>query len=70
MLSYQQALDKLLAAARPVAEVRSLPLTAALGRVLAVPQRSTVAVPPSAAASALPRPAGRRRAAYRGLVGN
>jgi len=46
MLSYEHALDKLLAAARPVEEVRSLPLTAALGRVLAAPQRSTVAVPP------------------------
>ena len=46
MLSYEQALAKLLAAARPVEEVRSLPLTAALGRVLAAPQRSTVAVPP------------------------
>jgi molybdopterin molybdotransferase len=46
MLSYEQALEMLLAAARPVEEVRSLPLTAALGRVLAAPQRSTVAVPP------------------------
>ena len=46
MLSFEQALDKLLAAAQPVEEVRSLPLTAAAGRVLAVPQHSTVASPP------------------------
>jgi hypothetical protein len=31
---------------KPVEEVRSLPLTAAAGRVLAVAQQSTVAVPP------------------------
>jgi len=46
MLSFEQALEKLLAAAQPVAEIRSQPLTAAAGRVLAVTQRSTVAVPP------------------------
>ncbi len=46
MLSFEQALEKLLAAAHPVAEIRSQPLTAAAGRVLAVTQRSTVAVPP------------------------
>ena len=46
MLSYQQALEQLLAAAQPVEEIRSLPLTAAAGRVLAHPQQSTVAVPP------------------------
>jgi len=46
MLSFEQALEKLLAAAQPVEETRSLPLTAALGRVLAQSQRSTVAVPP------------------------
>ncbi|MCE1181834.1 MAG: molybdopterin molybdotransferase MoeA [Rhodocyclales bacterium] len=46
MLSFQQALEKLLAAAQPVAEIRSVPLTAATGRVLAEAQRSTVAVPP------------------------
>jgi len=46
MLSFEQALERLLAAAQPVAEIRSLPLTAAAGRVLAVAQRSTVAVPP------------------------
>ena len=32
MLSFEEALNKLLAAARPVAETRSQPLTAALGR--------------------------------------
>ncbi len=46
MLTFEQALEKLLAAAQPVEEIRSLPLTAAAGRVLAVAQRSTVAVPP------------------------
>ncbi|WP_194266319.1 gephyrin-like molybdotransferase Glp [Dechloromonas sp. H13] len=48
MLTFEQALEKLLAAAQPVAEVRSLPLTAAAGRVLAAAQRATVAVPPLA----------------------
>ena len=46
MLTFEQALEKLLAAAQPVAEIRSQPLTAAAGRILAVAQRSTVAVPP------------------------
>jgi len=46
MLSFEQALEKLLSAAQPVEEIRSLPLSAAAGRVLAVPQQSTVAVPP------------------------
>ena len=46
MLSFDQALQQLLAAARPVAEIRELPLEAAVGRVLAAPQQSTVAVPP------------------------
>ncbi len=48
MLSFEQALEKLLAAAQPVEEVRSLPLTAAAGRILALAQQSTVAVPPLA----------------------
>ncbi len=46
MLSFEEALDKLLSAAKPVEEVRALPLTAAAGRVLAAAQASTVAVPP------------------------
>ena len=46
MLTFEEALGKLLAAAQPVAETRSLPLTAAAGRVLAAPQFSTVAAPP------------------------
>jgi molybdopterin molybdotransferase len=46
MLTFEQALEKLLAAAQPVEEIRSQPLTAAAGRVLALPQQSTVAVPP------------------------
>ena len=46
MLSFEQALEKLLAAAQPVEEIRSLPITAAAGRFLAASQQSTVAVPP------------------------
>ncbi|UCV17642.1 molybdopterin molybdotransferase MoeA [Ferribacterium limneticum] len=46
MLSFEEALEKLLAAAQPVEEIRSLPITAAAGRILAVSQQSTVAVPP------------------------
>jgi molybdopterin molybdotransferase len=46
MLSFEQALEKLLAAAKPVEEIRSLPLTAAAGRILAALQQSTVQVPP------------------------
>ena len=46
MLTYQQALEKLLAAAQPVEEVRRVPLLAAAGRVLAVAQQSGVSVPP------------------------
>jgi len=48
MLSFEKALEKLLAAAQPVEEVRSLPLTATAGRILALAQQSTVAVPPLA----------------------
>ncbi len=46
MLTYQQALEKLLAAAQPVEEVRRVPLLAAAGRVLATAQQSGVSVPP------------------------
>ena len=46
MLSFEEALGKLLAAAKPVAETRLMPITAAAGRVLAAPQFSTVAAPP------------------------
>ncbi len=46
MLTFEQAFERLLAAARPVAEIRSLPLTAAAGRVLAAPQVSAVDSPP------------------------
>ena len=46
MLSFEQALEKLLTAAQAVEEIRSLPLTATAGRVLAISQQSTVAVPP------------------------
>lgn len=46
MLTFEDALQKLLAAAVPVSEVRWLPTLAAAGRVLAAPQQSTVDVPP------------------------
>ena len=46
MLTFEQAFERLLAAARPVAETRSLPLTAAAGRVLAAAQLAGVASPP------------------------
>jgi molybdopterin molybdotransferase len=46
MLSYEEALGRLLDAARPVTEIRHQPLLAAAGRVLAMAQTSTVAVPP------------------------
>ncbi len=45
MLSYPEALARLLAAAVPVSEICTLPLFAATGRVLAQPQFSRVAVP-------------------------
>ena len=48
MLSFEQALEKLLAAAQPVEEVRSLPLTATAGRILPLAQQPTVAAPPLA----------------------
>jgi len=46
MLSFKEALDKLLAAAQPLEEFLSLPLMVTAGRVLAAAQTSTVAVPP------------------------
>jgi len=46
LLSYQEALQLLLAGARPVIEVESLPTFAAAGRVLAAPLTSAIAVPP------------------------
>jgi molybdopterin molybdotransferase len=46
MLSFEEALEKLLSAAGPLDEVQVLPLIAAAGRVLVVAQTSTVAVPP------------------------
>ena len=48
MLTFEQALEQLLAAVQPVKETRLVPLTAAAGRVLACAQQSTVAVPPLA----------------------
>ena len=46
MLSYEEALDHLLAAAEPVAETKLLPLAVARGRILAEAVASTVTVPP------------------------
>ncbi len=46
MLSYEEALDHLLAAAEPVAETKLLPLSVARGRILAEAVTSTVTVPP------------------------
>ncbi|MCL2524534.1 MAG: molybdopterin molybdotransferase MoeA [Betaproteobacteria bacterium] len=46
MLTFEQALDQLLAAAQPVVENRSLPLTVIAGRVLAAAQFATVDSPP------------------------
>ena len=48
MLTYEQALAQLLAAAQPVEEIRRVPLSAAAGRVLESAQQSGVAVPPLA----------------------
>ena len=48
MLTYEEALAQLLAAAQPVEEIRRVPLTAAAGRILATAQQSGVAVPPLA----------------------
>jgi molybdopterin molybdotransferase len=45
MLSVREALDTLLAAARPVQEIERLPTLEANGRVLAEDQASTIAVP-------------------------
>lgn len=46
MLSYEEALEQLLAGAMPVSETKSVPLIAARGRVLAQAQFSGVNVPP------------------------
>ena len=46
LLSVDEALERLLAGAHPVAETESIPTLAAAGRVLAVSQRSTMNVPP------------------------
>ena len=46
MLSATQLLENLLARARGVTETETVAITAALGRVLAVPQTSSITVPP------------------------
>ena len=46
LLSVDEALERLLAGARPVAETETVPTLSAAGRVLAAAQRSTMNVPP------------------------
>jgi molybdopterin molybdotransferase len=46
MLSFDEALERLLASTRTVSEVRRLPTLAAAGRVLAQAQQATVDAPP------------------------
>jgi molybdopterin molybdotransferase len=46
LLSVDEALDQLLAAAKPVSNIEEVPTLDAAGRVLAKPQRSTMDVPP------------------------
>ena len=46
MLSVDEALERLLAGARPVAETETVPTLSAAGRVLGAAQRSTMNVPP------------------------
>jgi molybdopterin molybdotransferase len=46
LLSVDEALERLLAGAHPVAETETVPTLSAAGRVLAVAQRSTMSVPP------------------------
>ncbi|RLJ62650.1 molybdopterin molybdotransferase MoeA [Sulfurisoma sediminicola] len=46
LLSFDEALERLLAAARPVAEIEQVPLLEADGRVLAAPLVATLDVPP------------------------
>ena len=46
MLSFEEALEKLLAGARPVADIETVPLLEAGGRVLAQPVTAPIQVPP------------------------
>ncbi len=46
LLSVDEALEQLLASAKPVAEIEEVPALEASGRILARPQRSTMDVPP------------------------
>src|SRR5260221_3773440 len=46
LLNVDEALQQLLAGARPVSETETVPALSATGRVLAVAQRSTMNVPP------------------------
>jgi molybdopterin molybdotransferase len=46
LLSFDEALEKLLAAARPLTEIETVDTAAAVGRTLARAQKSAIAVPP------------------------
>lgn len=47
LMTVEQALERLLAAAQPISDIETVPLMSALGRVLAADQLSTVDVPPA-----------------------
>lgn len=47
LMTVEQALERLLAAAQPTTDIETVPLMSALGRVLAADQLSTVDVPPA-----------------------
>jgi molybdopterin molybdotransferase len=79
LLSVDEALEKLLAGARPVAETETVPTLASAGRVLAAVQRSTMNVPPmdnsamdgyAVRTADLPRPGTRLKVAQRIAAGS
>jgi len=79
MLNVDEALERLLAGARPVAETEQVPTLSATGRVLAAAQRSTMNVPPmdnsamdgyAVRTADLPRPETRLKVAQRIAAGS
>ncbi len=79
VLNVDEALEKLLAGARPVAETETVPTLASAGRVLATVQRSTMNVPPmdnsamdgyAVRTADLPRPGTRLKIAQRIAAGS
>ena len=79
LLSVEEALKKLLAGARPVAETETVPTLASAGRVLAAAQRSAMNVPPmdnsamdgyAVRTADLPRPETRLKVAQRIAAGS